>query len=161
MPIDLRPEYANENVGGTIWRGCKTDSIWTESAPAAIRERLSAEISESKLFQKILNIEESPNDFHLKTNIHTFCGDTRRLAGMLRITTAGSSAINFVLERNGKIIFQRKYEKVITNFDPEYSNFQFASQKTGRTHVMADSFRVLLKDFLPQLQEAITESMKK
>jgi hypothetical protein len=155
LPIDSRAEFAASTVAGTDWTGCKLDSIWGTSAPSVIRERLVTELADSRLFQQV-SLAAAPghaSDYRLKIDLHAFCGDLRKKFIITR--GAGIVDIVFTLERNGQPVWQRRFEKVMTDDDPEYSGSQITTLRNGVIHVMGDSLRLTLKEFFPALQAAV------
>jgi hypothetical protein len=88
----------------------------------------------------------------LKTQIHAFCSQA---VGFLFMRIAGISAFDFTLEHNGKVIWQRKIEHVVTDADSEYTGSQVTFIEQGMTTLMSDSLRVDLKDLLTQLEAAL------
>jgi hypothetical protein len=156
-PVDVRPDYANANVAGTDWHGCKYDPIWGTAAAQAIGERLSGELNEAKIFKQVLVDAKSPAEFHLKSEIRAFCGDIRRTS-IITMRAAGIVSMNFSLERGGKEIWRTAIEKVVTDDTPEYTGSQFTTKDGARTQIMADSLRVALAEVLPQLQKAANQA---
>jgi uncharacterized lipoprotein YmbA len=157
MPVDSRPQFAGDIVAGTDWTGCKADTIWGASAPLVIRDRLASELADSKLFTKV-SLAASPDhpaDYRLKIDIRAFCGDLRKKFVITR--GAGIVDIVFTLEHNGSQVWQRRFAKVMTDDDPEYSGSQITTLRNGVIHVMGDSLRLTLRDFFPALQAALEE----
>jgi hypothetical protein len=156
MPLDMRAEHASEAVAGSDWNGCKLDPVWGPSAPKAIQNRLLRELTSAKLFSQVQPGQQTTAEFRLKTEVHAFCGDTRRV-GPFEYRGAGISSFLFSLERNGKLVWQGKIEKVIKDNDPEYSGTMFTRKITAITHVMSDSLRVVLKDLFAQLSSVAVD----
>lgn len=151
-PVDVRPNYATVDVAGTNWHGCKYDTIWGTGAALAIGKRLSSELAGAKLFQQVLEGSQSQAEFHLKSEVRAFCGDTRRTS-FITYRGAGIVSLHFSLERGGKEIWQGTLEKVVTDDSAEYSGSQFTTKDGAMTQLMADVLRVALADLVLQLQQ--------
>lgn len=152
LPIDLRREHYDEHVAGSRWTGCRTDPFWENEAPAIIRDRIATELIDSKLFARVLQADAAPGDIVIRTEMHAFCSQA---FGFLIIRVAGISALKIAVERNGRTLFQHKFERVVTDADPQYSGSQFTFIEQAMTVTMADSLRELLKDFLGRLEQQV------
>jgi hypothetical protein len=155
-PVDVRPDYATADVAGTNWHGCKFDTVWGAGAVRAIGDRLSGELANAKLFQQVVEGTQSQAEFHLKSEVRAFCGDSRRTS-FITLRGAGIVSIHFSLERGGKEIWQGTIEKVVTDDSPEYSGSQFTTKAGAMTQLMADSLRVTLADLFSQLQQTTSK----
>jgi hypothetical protein len=151
-PIDVRQAHYGEKVAGTKWTGCSTDPLWISSASDLVHDRLRQEVAASKLFLPAPDPTARSNKLILKTQIHAFCSQA---VGFLFMRIAGISAFDFTLEHNGKVIWQRKIERVVTDADPDYTGSQVTFIEQGMTTLMSDSLRVSLKDLLTQLGAAL------
>jgi predicted oxidoreductase len=56
------------------------------------------------------------------------------------------------LEQNGKVLLGRKFEKVVTDADKEYTGSQVTFLEQAMKVTMADSLRELLKDMMEQTE---------
>jgi hypothetical protein len=148
----MRSEHYEEHVAGTRWTGCRTDPFWKNEAPAIIRDRITTELSESKLFARVLQAEAAPSDIVIRTEMHAFCSQA---FGFLIIRVAGITALKIAVERNGRALFQHKFERVVTDADPQYTGSQIGFIEQAMTVTMADSLRELLKDFLARTEREI------
>ena len=148
-PVDLREKHYDEKVAGTDWTGCSTDPFWATDAPTAIQERLVKELQNSLLFSKVATEPTSQNDIIMKTEIHAFCS---RSYGFIIIRVAGITSLRVVLEQNGKVLLDRKFEKVVTDADNEYTGSQVTFIEQAMSVTMADSLRELQKDMLKQFE---------
>jgi hypothetical protein len=72
--------------------------------------------------------------------------------GFLFIRVAGITSLRVPLEQNGKVLLDRKFEKVITDADKEYTGSQVGFIEQAMQVTMADSLRELLKDMLKQTE---------
>jgi hypothetical protein len=156
LPIDFRQEHYEEHVAGTRWTGCRTDPFWATEAPTTIRDRIATELTESKLFARVSQAEAAPSDIVIRTEIHAFCSQA---FGFLIVRVAGISALKITVERNGRPLFQHKFERVVTDADPQYSGSQVTFIEQAMTVTMADSLRELLKDFLARLEQEVQVGM--
>ena len=149
IPIDQRPEHYGEKVAGTKWKGCSTDPFWDTSASWVIEQRLVRELQVSGLFSKVSTVSPSPQDVILKTEIHAFCSHA---VGFFFARVAGISSLRVILEQNGKILLDRKFEKVVTDADKEYTGSKAGFLEQAMKVTMADSLRELLKDMFKQFE---------
>jgi len=152
-PVDLREKHYGEKVAGTDWTGCSTDPFWATDAPTIIQKRLMKELQDSLLFYKVAAEPSSPNDIIMKTEIHAFCS---RSYGFIIIRVAGITSLRVVLEQNGKVLLDRKFEKVVTDADKEYTGSQATFIEQAMSVTMADSLRELQKDMLKQFDIEIS-----
>jgi hypothetical protein len=148
-PLDLRPKHYGEPVAGTKWKGCSTDPFWSTDAPEIVQQRLVKELQTSSLFSKVSTAPTNPQDVMMKTEIHAFCSQTR---GFFIARVAGISSLRVILEQNGKILLDRKFEKVVTDADKEYTGSQVGFIEQAMKVTMADSLRELLKDMFKQFE---------
>jgi hypothetical protein len=73
----------------------------------------------------------------------------------LILTVAGISSIHIEVEQNGKRLFERTFERVVTDDDPEYTGWQVTTIEQAMVRTMADSLRELLRDALQQLDQSL------
>jgi hypothetical protein len=112
-----------------------------------IEERLTKELYDSGLFAKSELVENS-NPLILKTQIKAFCSQA---IGFIYARIAGITAISVSIERNGKILFEKQFERVVTDDSPEYSGSQITFLEQGMRATMSDSLRLLLKDVMKEI----------
>lgn len=148
-PIDQRSQHYREHVAGTKWKGCSTDPFWSTNAPEIIHQRLVKELQASNLFSKVSTVSTKPRDVIMKTEIHAFCSQTR---GFFYGRVAGISSLRVILQQNGKVLLDRKFEKVVTDADKEYSGSKVGFIEQAMSVTMADSLRELLKDMFKQFE---------
>lgn len=146
-PVDIRPDYYDKPIAGTTWTGCSTDGLWTTSASELIEERLKQELIDAKLFDKNDSLANS-NLFVLKTQIKAFCSQA---VGFMFVRIAGITSINFTIQKNGKGIFDKLIERVVTDDSPEYSGLQIGFLEQGMRTAMAGSLRLVMKDLLKEI----------
>jgi hypothetical protein len=127
-------------VAGTKWKGCPTDPFWDTSASGVIEQRLVTELQASGLFTKVSSVSANPKDVIMKTEIHAFCS---RAVGFFFGRVAGISSLRVILEQNGKILLDRKFEKVVTDADKEYTGSRAGFLEQAMKVTMADSLREL------------------
>lgn len=150
-PIDQRPQHYGEHVAGTRWTGCSTDPFWAERAAQVIRDSLVIELRVSGLFKEVLKTEPKPGALVLKTSVDAFCSQA---VGFVFARVAGITALHVTVERDGATLLDRKFERVVTDADPEYTGSTFATLEQAMTTTMGDSLRELLKQMLPQIDVA-------
>src|SRR5207253_959669 len=88
-------------------------------------------------------------DAILRTEIQAFSSQAR---GFLILRVVGMTSLRVTLERNGKTILERKFEKVVTDADKEYTGSQVAFIEQAMKVTMADSLRELMKDMLQEIE---------
>ena len=150
MPMDLRPEHYDEKVAGTRWGGCRTDPFWAADAPSIIRDRMVAEFAQSKLFANVSQGTPADGDLVVRSDVDAFCSQA---VGFLILRVAGISAIKITIERNGRPLFERKFERVVTDADPQYTGSQVTFIEQAMQVTMADSLRELLRDVLTEIEQ--------
>ena len=152
-PADQRIKHYGERVAGTRWKGCSTDALWSGDAGQLIQERLVRELRSSSLFSKVTNTPVGPEDVVMRTEIHAFCS---QVVGFIYGRVAGISALRVSLERNGKILMDYKFEKVVTDADKEYTGSQVSFIEQAMKVTMADSLRELMKNMLKRFEREAT-----
>ena len=120
-----------------------------KSATRLIQERLVQELSSAALFVEVTTNRTGPGDLILKTDIQVFCS---QVTGFLIDRVAGISSLQFSVERDGKILMNRKFEKVVTDADSEYTGSQVTFIEQAMRVTMADSLREVMKDVLKQCE---------
>jgi len=148
-PVDQRPQHYGERVAGTKWKGCSTDPLWGSDASQIIQQRLVKELQASNLFSKVSTTPTGPDDVIMKTEIHAFCSQS---VGFFIVRVAGITSLRVTVEQNGKVLLDRKFEKVVTDADKEYTGSQVTFLEQAMKVTMADSLRELLKDMLKQTE---------
>lgn len=152
LPQDDRARYYGEKVDGTNWKGCSTDALWGKDAAAQlIQQRLVQEFSASGLFPEVTTNAPTAGDVVLKTDIDAFCS---QVVGFLYDRAAGICSLQISLERDGKVLVNQKFEKVVTDADPEYTGSQVTFIEQAMRVTMADSLRVTLENLLEQCDSA-------
>jgi ABC-type uncharacterized transport system auxiliary subunit len=136
-------------VAGTKWTGCTTDALWNQDAAQLVQERLAREFTASELFAEVTTNLAMPGDLVLKTDIHAFCS---QVTGFLVGRVAGISSLQITVERDGKILIDKKFEKVVTDADKEYTGSQATFIEQAMRVTMADSLRELMKDAVMQCE---------
>ena len=149
-PVDLRSEHYGEPVARTKWKGCSTDPFSNpDTASEIVLLRLVKGLQTSSLFSKVSTAPTTPQDVMMKTEIHAFCSQAR---GFFIARVAGISSLRVILEQNGKILLDRKFEKVVTDADKEYTGSKAGFLEQAMKVTMADSLRELLKDMFKQFE---------
>jgi ABC-type uncharacterized transport system auxiliary subunit len=148
-PLDQRPQHYGERVAGTKWEACSTDPFWGSDASHIIQVRLAKEFQFSNLFSDVSTTPIGLEDLIMRTEIHAFCSQTR---GFFIARVAGISSLRVILEQNGKTLMDRKFEKVITDADKEYTGSRAGFIEQAMKVTMADSLRELLKDMLKEME---------
>lgn len=149
MPMDRRPEHYGEAVAGTRWTGCRTDPFWASDAPSVIRDRMVAELAQSKLFTNVSHEPPAAGDLVVRSDIEAFCSQA---VGFLVLRVAGISALKITVERDGRPLLEHKFERVVTDADAQYTGSQVTFIEQAMQVTMADSFRELMRDVLAQFE---------
>src|SRR4030042_6129446 len=95
-----------------LFNGCTVEG----DAGQLIQERLVRELRSSGLFSEVKNTPTGPEDVVMRTELHAFCS---QVVGFIYGRVAGIRALRVSLERNGKILMDYKFEKVVTDSDKE------------------------------------------
>lgn len=149
VPTDNRARHYCEPVAGTRWAGCATDALWNKDAARLIQERLVQEFSSAGLFSEVTTNQAGAGDMVLKTDVHAFCSQVR---GFLIDRVAGISSLQVSIEQDGKVLTDKKFEKVVTDADQEYSGSQVTFIEQAMRVTMADSLLDVIKDVLKQYE---------
>jgi ABC-type uncharacterized transport system auxiliary subunit len=148
-PMDKRSQHYGEKVAGTKWTGCKTDALLGNDPVPIIQQRLVKAFETSGLFSRVSTVPTGPDDVVMKTEIDAFCAES---VGFLVIRVAGICALKITLEQRSKVLFERKFERVVTDADKEYTGSQATFLEQAMKVTMADSLRELLKNMLGQIE---------
>jgi hypothetical protein len=147
LPSDDRAQYYGQPVAGTKWKGCSTDGLLGKNASLLIQKRLVEEFASSGLFEEVATNQAEPGDFVLKTDIHAFCS---QVTGFLIDRVAGISSLQISMQCNSNVLMNQKFERVVTDADPEYTGSQVTMIEQAMHVTLADSLRELMKDLLKQ-----------
>jgi hypothetical protein len=148
---DHRKEHYGQRIAGTEWTSVSTDAMGGADAAQLIRERLVKELSSSGLFSEVTTRDPGPNDAILKTEIQAFSCQAR---GFLIVRVVGMTALHVVVERDGKTLMERTFEKVVTDADKEYTGSQVTFIEQAMKVTMTDSLRETLKDLLNAIESS-------
>jgi hypothetical protein len=152
IPSDHRVQHYGEHVAGTRWTGCSTDALWGKDAAQLIQERLVKEFASSGLFTEVTTNQARPGDLVLKTDVHAFCS---QVIGFLYDRVAGITSLQISIDRNGQILMDEKFDKVVTDADPEYTGSQVTFIEQAMRVTMSDSLREVMKDALKQCEAEV------
>ncbi len=147
-PADLRSEHLGEKVADGRWKACRTDPFWSTSAATLVGERVQTALSSSKIFAQVHGDSGAPADLVLTTKIHAFCSQA---VGFIYARVAGIAAIRLRVSRGDTTLFDRKFERVVTDADPEYTGPSVGTYEQAMLRTMADSLRELLREAVPSL----------
>jgi hypothetical protein len=149
MPVDHRGEHHGEKIAGTKWKACSTDAIIDSQVPYFFQQRLVQELQSSGIFAKVVTQPTGPDDIVMNTEIDAFCSQA---IGVIYLRVAGMSSLHVVLKCNGKTFMDEKFEKVVTDADPEYTGSQLAFIQQAMRVTMTDSLRELMKNMLGKIE---------
>jgi ABC-type uncharacterized transport system auxiliary subunit len=147
-PTDERSKHYGEDIAGTGWTACSTDPFWTSDVSHLLQERLVNEYRSSRLFSRVVTTPTGPDDVVMKTEIEAFCAKS---VGFVFLRVAGIASLRVTLEQNGKVLLERKFQRVVTDGDNEYTGSSIGTIEQAMKVTMADSLRELLKDMLKQV----------
>jgi hypothetical protein len=91
----------------------------------------------------------------MNTEVDAFCSQA---IGVIYLRVAGMSGLHITLRRNGKFFMNEKFEKVVTDADPEYTGSQLAFIQQAMRVTMADSLRELMKNMLGKIESEMTKA---
>jgi hypothetical protein len=155
MPVDHRSLHHGEKIAGTKWKACSTDAIIDSKVPSFIQQRLVEELKSSGIFAKVVTQSDGADDIVMNTEVDAFCSQA---IGVIYLRVAGMSRLHITLGRNGKIFMNEKFEKVVTDADPEYTGSQLAFIQQAMRVTMADSLRELMKNMLGKIESEMTKA---
>jgi hypothetical protein len=73
------------------------------------------------------------------------------------LTVAGIVSIHFTLEKNGKVIFEQKLERVVTDGDPQYTGPLISSSEDAiMFQVIQDSLREIINDLMKKIHKTVS-----
>ena len=149
LPEDRTSEYYGHSIAGTSWQATKTDTFGGDAMPNIICQELLREVQSSKLFSGVSRVKEK-EDLVLETEVRAFGAQVR---GFIFSRIGGVSSFKFTLKRGNKILFEKVYEKVVKDGDPEYTGKSVGFIEDGMRATMSDSFREILKAFFADLEQ--------
>lgn len=149
--VDLRSEHSGEVVASSRWKACRTDPLWATTATSIVGERLLAALSASGAFSQVHADPRAPADLVLVPEVHAFCAQA---VGFVYLRVAGISAIRLRIARGDETVFDRKFERVVTDADTEYTGLPIATIEQAMQRAMADSLRELFREAVPELATA-------
>ncbi len=148
LPVDNRTQHYGEKIAGTKWKACSTDALWSkDAAQLVIQKRLAEQFSSSGLFAEVTTNQPRTGDFVLKIDIHAFCS---QVTGFLVDRVAGIVALQMNMERDGKVLLDKQFEKVVTDADPEYTGSRVTFIEQAMRVTIADSLREVIKNALQE-----------
>jgi hypothetical protein len=152
LPVDNRAQHYGEKIAGTKWKACSTDALWSkDAAQLMIQERLVQEFSASGLFAEVTTNQARAGDVVLKTDIHAFCSE---VIGFFYDRVAGITSLQISMERDGKVLLDKQFEKVVTDADPEYTGSQATFIEQAMRVTMADSLRDVIRNTQQQFDSS-------
>jgi hypothetical protein len=150
-PVDMRAAHYSDKVAGTRWQGCPTDALGSRTASQFLQARIESEIAASKLFLPAQGDAQPKAQYVLNSEIDAFCS---QVVGVIFERAAGIVAIDFSLTKDGKTVWRRKIEHVVTDADPEYSGGQLVTIEQAMRVTETDSLRLVLRDLLQDLDNS-------
>lgn len=150
-PADVRADHYGERVAGTRWTGCSTDPFWGTDVRSLIRERLSTELTESKLFARVSQGPPTEGDLVIHSEIRALCSQA---IGFIYLRVAGISALKMTVDRDGQPLFAHQFESVVTDADDEYTGSQVTFIEQAMAVTLADSLHKLMREVLEGLEQA-------
>jgi hypothetical protein len=148
LPEDKTSEYYGHSIAGTSWQGTRTDTFEENTMRDLIRQELRRELQSAKIFTGVSSAETA-DGLILETEIRAFGAQVR---GFIWNRVGGVSSFEFTLKKNGKILFKKAYEKVVTDADPEYTGSGIGFIEDAMRATMSDSFREVLKELFSDLE---------
>ncbi|OGW72289.1 MAG: hypothetical protein A2Y02_00095 [Omnitrophica bacterium GWA2_52_12] len=149
LPVDKTAQYYDQFIAGTSWQGTRTDTFGSGEMSNLVYRELRREIQSAKIFSGI-DQERTENGLVLETEIRSFGAQVR---GLFWMRVGGVAAFKFTLRRNEGVLFEKVYEKVVKDGDPEYTGSSFGFIEDAMRATMSDSFREVLKAFFSDLEQ--------
>jgi len=153
LPTDLRKEHYGEKVAGTKWKACRTDGLRGDAALKIIQDRLALELNRSGLYKNVRTGGDASAPLVLKTEIDAFCSQARGFVLIPWTRVAGITSLHFTLVDSGKVVFDEKLERVVTDADKEYTGTGVGTIGEAMHVTMADSLRGVIAQLLRDLDE--------
>ena len=151
-PTDGRAAHYGQRIAGTRWTGCRTDALRPGAAPRIIGDRLVAELQASGVLRP--SATASAEALAVRVDVVAFCSQA---VGFMFIRVAGIVALDILIERGGTVLASKRFERVVTDADPEYTGRQVTSVEQAMRITMGDSLRELLKDVLVWMDGSIPQ----
>jgi len=148
--VDVRPGNLGREVANSGWMACKADTLRDGALPKLVDERVSEALAKANIFASVRTEPTAP--WTLATDIQVFCSQTR---GFIGRRVAGLVAMKFTLRKGDAVFWQQSYERVVTDADADYTGSFVTTVEQGMRRSMADSFRLVLRDALRQMDAAI------
>jgi hypothetical protein len=148
--LDQRSQHYGEPIADGRWKACRTDPLWTTSASEVVGARLRAALEDARVFTRVHVDPASDADLVLVPEIHAFCSHA---VGFVYLRVAGVSAIRLRVQRGDETLFDRRFERVVTDADPEYTGSQVAMIEQAMQRTLADSLRELLREAIPRVAD--------
>ena len=149
QPEDKTSEYYGRSIAGTSWQGTRTDTFGPNAMQELVRRELQRELQAATIFSGVSSVE-TKDALVLDTVIRAFGAQVR---GFIWGRVGGVSSFEFTLRRDGKILFQKVYEKVVKDGDPEYTGSSAGFIEDAMRATMSDSFREVLKALFADLDQ--------
>jgi hypothetical protein len=150
-PVDMRASHYRDKVAGTGWQGCSTDAMGSQTASQFLQARIENEIAASKLFLPAQSDAPPKAHYVLNSEIDAYCS---QVVGVIFERVAGIVAIHFSLTKDGKTIWRKKIEHVVTDADPEYTGDQLTMIEQAMRVTETDSLRLVLRDLVQDLDNS-------
>lgn len=154
-PEDKTAEYYGHSIAGTSWQGTRTDTFEKNTMRNLIYKELQRELQSAKVFTGISN-DKMESDLTVETEIRAFGAQVR---GFIWSRVGGVASLKFVLKQGDRVLFEKVYEKVVTDGDPEYTGSSVGFIEDGMRAAMSDSLREVLNAFLRDLEQLNTPSL--
>jgi hypothetical protein len=153
IPTDLRKEHYGEKVAGTKWKACKTDALQGDAALGIIQDRVALEMHRSGLYRNVQTVGETTPSLVLKTEIDAFCSQAWGFVLIPWMRIAGITSLRFTLVDSGKVVFDERIERVVTDADKEYTGAGVGTIEQAMRVTMSDSLRGVITQLLRDLDE--------
>jgi hypothetical protein len=153
LPTDLRGKHYGEKIAGTKWKACRTDALPGSAAPGIIQERVASELQKSGLFENVQTAGDTNAPLVLKTEIDAFGAQARGFILIPWMRIVGITSLRFILIDSGKVVFDEKIERVVTDADKEYTGSNVSGMGEAMHMAMSDSLRGVIEQLLRDLDE--------
>lgn len=150
VPTDARSSHYGEKIAGTDWKACETDSLSGDEAKLVVQRQFVAALTESRLFSSVATESPVAGDFVLQSEMRALCS---HVVGFVIARAAGISSVQVSLKRGSETLVSDKFERVVTDDQPEYSGSQVTLIEQAMRTLISDSLRELSKNVVARLDK--------
>lgn len=149
LPIDARAREAGKPVAGTEWTCDASESVSGSGAVNFVQSRLLAELRDSGVFDTVSMDTAQAGDLVLQSELIALCS----YGGLRHYHTAGITALDVAVERDGQALLRGRFEHVVTDADRDdfTADLTAPPEQISRT-AMRDSLHAVVRDLLTRFR---------